>query len=254
MRQWTIKGSGFSDLIRGYGYKATNIRLTYEQTGGIGLIDELTFEAYGGQGFVKGRLDVTGDVISYALRGMIDNLDLAALKLDAPIKDVALYGTMGLKIAFQGVGNDTQTLKGGGHVTIVNGNIWEFNPLKELGTFLFAPRFGKLAFTTAQGDFFIRDNAVTSDNMELLGPELSLLIEGKVGFDGTLDLLVNSQVPLPGPAQKLAETKIGEAVTKAGSLTAIEVKGTMQKPKYKLLPIRANIVKRISDVVSNILP
>jgi hypothetical protein len=222
--------------------------------GGIGMIDNLSFEAYGGQGLIKGRFDMGKDIITYAARGVIDNLDLSALKPDTPIKDRPFYGILGLKIAVQGVGRETKNLKGGGSFTIKDGNIWELNPLKEIGTFMFAPHFGKITFTTAQGDFFIRDNAFVTDNLELIGSKLSLLIEGKVGFDKTLDLFINSQTPLPGPTKILEENKIGETVSKAGSLTAIEVRGTIDKPKYKLLPISANIVKRISDAVLNILP
>ena len=253
-RQWNLKAAGSSNLVQGYGYKIKNIKFAYDQAGGIGIFDNIYFDAYGGQGLIKGRFDFTKNIISYAVRGVIDNLDLAALKLDTPIKNKKFSGTLGLKIAVQGLNNDIKNLKGGGSFTIKNGDIWEFSPLKELGTFLFAPRFGTMTFTTAKGDFFIKDNAVSTDNLELLGPEMSLLIDGNIGFNGTLDLLVNSQVPMPGPTKIIEETKIGESVAKAGSLTAIEVKGTIEKPKYKLLPIQANITKKITDAVSSILP
>ena len=126
--------------------------------------------------------------------------------------------------------------------------------MKGLGDFLFIPRFSSLIFTHAQGDFTIQDSTITTDNFELLGTELGLIVEGKMTFSGNLDFLVNTQIPKTsiGPLKEFPPAA-GE-ISKAANLTAIKLTGTVQNPKYKLQPIGENIMKKLSDLFSNITP
>ena len=254
-RLWNIKAKGTSKIIKGYGYKLSNVLLDYRQIEHQGFINSLTFDAYGGKGEIKGRIDFLEKEATYALHGNLNDLDLSQLKLDNPsLKNKTFSGLSSIKIDTEGRGTDPATLKGSGTLNIKNGNIWEFNPLKGLGDFLFIPRFSSLVFTHAQGDFSIQDSTITTDNFELLGPELGLIVEGKITFSGNLDFLVNTQIPKTsiGPIQEFPPA--AGQISKAASLTAIKITGTVQNPKYKLQPIGENIMKKLGDLLSNITP
>jgi hypothetical protein len=246
---WKIKAKGKSRLIRLSGLKFTDVELDYTQIEQEGFLNTLSFGAYQGRGAIKGKFDITKNNISYALRGILQDVDLNRLKLDTPLSDKTFSGTLGMNISVSGQSNNLNSIKGGGALLIRDGNLWEFNPLKKLGNFLFVPRFDTISFTSAQGDFFIADQCVSTDNLELLGPGLGLIAEGKITFGGELDFLVNTQILPTGPAGKVDET-----ISKAASLTAIKITGTVREPKYKLQAIGENIMKKLGDILSGIAP
>ncbi len=259
-RLWQVKAKGQSRTIKCYGFKFQNVELEYSQIKQQGFIDSFIFSAYNGKGAIKGRIDFpvtpsgTAQAFTYTLRSLLQDIDLNLLKLDTPLKDKTFFGTLSMNISLQGRGSDLNALQGQGALTIKNGNVWEFNPLKGLGDFLFIPRFTTIVFSNAQGDFFLRDGYIATDNLELLGPELGLLVEGKISFKGELDFLVNTQIPQLGLGGTKILGKVTETVSKAGSLTAIKITGTVKEPKYKLQPITENIMKKLSDIFSSITP
>ena len=112
------------------------------------------------------------------------------------------------------------------------------------------PRFDTLSFSHATGDFMVKDGWMTTENLDLMGQDVELLVKGKIGFDGTLDLVAVTQVPTTGPGQ----SPIGEAVNTAGGMTAINITGSIEKPQYKLQPITQNIFKKLGDLLSSIAP
>lgn len=252
-----LKATAETQLLSAYGYRIKNVSLDYEQIDRQGYVNDLSFIAYKGQGLIKGRIDMAQKDVHYALRGTIDGLELQELKIDVPfLKDQACSGTLKLNVSVQGQTRDTKTIKGGGSFQIKDGNIWQLKPLKGLGTFLFIPRFELLTFTSALGDFYIQDGYASTDNLELNSAELGLIAEGKIGFDGELDFVVNTQIPTVKTGEDLTErvAEVAQAVTKAGSLTAIKITGNVKAPKYKLQAIGENIAKKFSDILSNITP
>ncbi|OIO35208.1 MAG: hypothetical protein AUJ74_07130 [Candidatus Omnitrophica bacterium CG1_02_44_16] len=253
---WNAKVTGHSKTLKFSGYTIKNIALNYSQAQKEGLINGLYFDAYGGKGLIKGSVKFLDNTTTYSAKGILQDIDLSLLRLDMPIKDKNFYGVAALNISVNGKDNDLNSIKGNGAFVIKDGSVGEFNPLKGLGNFLFISRFSHVVFTRAQGDFYIADSCATTNNLELLGPELGLIAEGKISFDGTLDFIVNTQVSLPGPNGEInnVEQKATETISKAAGLTAIKVTGTVKEPKYKLQPIGENIMKKLGEIFSNIVP
>ncbi|MGE5280185.1 MAG: AsmA-like C-terminal region-containing protein, partial [Deltaproteobacteria bacterium] len=249
---WTVHAKAASDAVRLAGYYIEDVAIDYEQADRQCRVTQAVFRAYNGEGYGQARVDLTPDIPSFALRATLENLDLNRLKIDTPLKGRTFFGILSGNTSLQGTLGEPQTFSGGGHLSIKDGNLWEFNPMRGLGTFLFIPRFTNIVFDKAQGDYFVREGHIETQNLQLIAPELTLLIEGEMEFAGGLDLLVTTQMPL-GPAGNVEEVSqaVG-ALTKAGSLTAIHVTGTVQEPKYKLLNAGANIVKKFTDIFSNI--
>ena len=251
-RLWDVKADAQSSVIRCYGLKFKNVKLNYSQIKHNGFINDLSFESYNGRGSIKGNINLKSKNFTYSLKGILQDIDLSLLKVDTSLKDKTFFGIFSLNISLQGISSDLNTLKGDGAFTIKDGNVCEFNPLKGLGDFLFIPGFEKIVFTNAQGDFVIQDGFISTDNTELLGAKLGLIVEGKMSFGGDLDFLVNTQIPLTG--QTWANSEVGQAISKAGSMTAIKITGTTKEPKYKLQAIGENIMKKLGDLFSNITP
>ncbi len=248
---WNIDAKITSNVISIYGLKLNNLLANYSQSNSQGYINSLVFEAYDGKGEINGRINLANKDIGYALRASLKNININKAMLDTPLKDKKFGGILNADILINGLANNLNSMKGEGSLSIKDGNLWEFNPLRGLGDFLFIPRFTSITFTNAAGDFAIQDGYVSTENFEMTGSELGLLVEGKIGFKGELEFLVNTEVKLPGEGKA---QKIGEAITTAGNLTAIKITGTVKEPKYTLQPIGENILKRVGEIFSNILP
>lgn len=246
--RWNIRTKGKSTAIKICGLKTQNISLQYTQNNKTGFVNELMFDAYRGRGSINGRFNLGEAELAYTFNAILENINLNALKMDTILKDKTLYGTLGANLHLSGTGADLNSLRGNGAFTIKDGNLWEFNPLQGLGNFIFLPRFSSIVFTRAQGDLSIQNGYIETDNLEFIGPDIGLIAEGRIYLDGKLDLLINSQIIPPGPQA------VAEAVSKAASLSAIKVTGTVKKPKYTVQPIAQNIMKKLGDIVSNILP
>ncbi len=253
-RLWNVKAKGHGDIIKCYGFTFSGVELNYTQIKNQGFIDSLAFDAYNGKGVIKGRFELSDNSLPYSLRCQLKNIDLNLLKANTPIKGKVLFGLFSMNASLEGLSDNLSSMKGLGELSITNGNIWEFNPFKGLGDFLFIPRFSNIIFTNARGDFLVKDGFIETDNLELLAPELGLLVEGKMSFKGELDLLVNTQIPQPGLAGVEIPGKVDEGVRKAASLTAIKISGTVKDPEYKLQPIGENIMKKLGDIFSTITP
>ncbi len=245
---WNINTTGSSSLIKCYGLKFQNVALEYVQLQQQGFLNLLTFDSYRGKGILKGKLELLGKDISYNFQGSLRSLELGLLKNDTPLKEKNIYGLLDVDISGAGRAANLNTLRGEGAFTISEGNLWEFNPLGGLGSFIFKPGFNRTMFSNARADFIIRDGYVATDNLELLGENLGLIGEGRVYFDGNIDFIINTQIPASGAG------KVGDIITRAGNITAVKISGTVKEPKYKLQPIGENIIKKVSDIFSNILP
>jgi len=248
---WKVNSNITSKAVHVKGFTLKDITLNYTQTAGQGLINFLNFTAYNGPTAIKGRLDLNTRGPRYSVTGEIKDLDLSLLKNDIPdLKGKTFYGKLSLQAVAEGTGTDPKSLNGQGQIVVTDGNIWEFNPLKGLGNFIFMPRFDTLSFSHATGDFLVKDGWLTTENLDLMGQDVELLVKGKIGFDGTLDLVAVTQVPTTGPGQ----SPIGDVVNTAGGMTAINITGNIQKPQYKLQPITKNIFKKLGDLFSSISP
>ncbi len=254
-RLWNIKSNATSKIINYYGLKFQDVNLTYRQLDMNGFIDSFSFDAYRGRGTVSGRINLLNEAFSYNLQGSLKDVDLNQLKLDTPWKDKTFFGTFSTTLLVSGIGKDLKNMTGEGNLSIKNGNIWEFNPLKGLGNFLFIPRFTNINFSQAYGDLTIKNGYVSTDNLELVGTELGLIIEGTISFAGELNLLVNTEVLKPGLTKAAGPAgKVSDVINTAGNFSAIKITGTVKNPKYKLQPIGENIMKKLRNVVSDILP
>ncbi len=253
-RLWSVKASAKCRTLNIYNLNINNLSAEYTQIEKDAFLSSLAFNAYNGTGLMQGRFDFSDKAPAYSIRGKIENIDINLLKDDTTWKDKVFYGTFSSLFSFGGNGFDTASILGEGNVSIENGNIWEFNPLKGLGSFLFSPGFTKISFTHAHGDFSIADNYITTNNLEVLGSELGLLVEGKISFKGDLDLLVNTQLAAAGPLKKNKGVQKVEGLANAvvGGVTTLKIEGSIEKPTYKLQSIEKSIVKTVGGLISNI--
>ncbi|MBU1367228.1 MAG: hypothetical protein KJ711_05395 [Candidatus Omnitrophica bacterium] len=149
---------------------------------------------------------------------------------------------------------------GQGSIQIEEGNIWEINFLRGLGEFLFIPDFEEIKFSQGYSDIFFKEGSIILENLELTSSQMSLTGGGKIivkppyhpPIKGDVDFLLFPEFNsgLISASVGLKKT-ITDFLGKSG--LAIEIKGTFNKPKYKIKSLLFSPLKRITDFFEGLL-
>ena len=148
------------------------------------------------------------------------------------------------------VGNfqDQATMKGSGNISIQGGRFWQLNLLKGLGELFLLPDYEKIVFKEAVAEFNIENKAISTQDLELVSDQLKLDCEGSLAFDGSLNFTAYAQVNKEliresSDLRKFTAAILGEL----GNAISIKIDGTIQKPKYRLVPMPLDLIKHIKD-------
>jgi hypothetical protein len=226
-----------------YNLKLNSLNGTLKQKDGSLNIPDVFANVYGGSLNAALSINLAAETRAFASKIILTNVDLAKLKADTKIKEKGLAGIMNIRLELEGQAVGLETLKGQGTLSVKEGNLWELNLLKGLGELLFMPIYQKIIFRNADANFVIKDKTVEIANAFLGSEKMDLACVGKIGFDGALDLTLNSEVneDLIKDAPDLR--KFTSAVF--GNLLTIKVGGTIQKPEYKVSHGTKEIMKEI---------
>ena len=103
-------------------------------------------------------------------------------------------------------------------------------------------------FKEAWGEFDIEDKSVSTENLKLTSDQLNLRYEGRLGFDGTLDLTAYTEINKnlirdSADLRKFTAAILGEL----GNAIVIKISGTLKEPKYKIVPMPLDLLRNIKD-------
>ncbi len=248
LKNLTISLKAASDSFSVYNLKLADLKFNLNQKDRSINISPLTASGYSGLISINFSSDLTPDVPAYFLKLNGSGIDLAKLKSDMGIKDKELTGILDLNADLSGNFKGPESLKGNGMFSIKDGRLWQFNLFKGLGELIFIPDFEKIVFKEAFGDFSVADKSVSTENLKLTSNQLSMDCKGKLGFDGTLNFTIYTKanknlIRDSADLRKFTAAVLGEL----GSAMTINVSGTIQKPKYKIVPVVVDLLKNITD-------
>lgn len=246
----SLRLKGSSDALSAYNLKFTDLYFTMQKTGPVLELPSVSAAAYSGAIRMQGNFDLGPDIPAYFLKLNAADIDLAKLKTDLNLKEKDLAGIMDIEANFSGDFKGVDNLKGAAGLSIENGKLWEVNLLKGLGELIFLPDYQKIAFNQAHGTFDIENKSMITDDLQLISDQLKLNINGKVGFDGTLGLTIYNEVNKglikdSSDIRKLFTAILGEV----GGSIVVKVSGTVQKPKYSIVPVVSDVIKGLKDFI-----
>jgi hypothetical protein len=243
MKSWNAQLRLSSDTLSLYDLKLNNLYFTLQQKDGLINTDDLSANLYAGNLALQFGLNLLGNVPNYTAKLGLSNVDLAKLKMDTKLKDKDISGLLNMRLNLQGTTAGLATLQGDGTISVREGKLWELNLFKGLGEFLFLPIYHKIVFRDATANFLVRNSAIEIADSFLSSEELELSGTGKLQFDGSLDLALNSQINENLLKDSPDLRKITSAVL--GNLLVIKISGTIQKPEYKIVPGTKEIINQI---------
>ena len=247
-KNWVLSLETTSDVFSVYNLKFNNFAFKLDQKDGLINISRLSASSYSGLINLDFVSDLRPDVPTYSLKFNGSGIELAKLKLDTELKDKDISGILNLTVALNGDFKDLATLKGSGLLSIKDGRLWQFNLFKGLGELFLLPDYEKVMFKEAFAEFDIRDKSLWTEDLRLTSDQINLDWKGKVGFDGTLDFTIYSQTNKNLIRDSADIRKFTTAILGGvSSALTIKLSGTVQKPKYKIIPVPLDLIKNIKD-------
>src|SRR6185503_19558471 len=140
---------------------------------------------------------------------------------------------------------------GKGGIEIKDGRLWELDLLKGLGGIILIPEYKDIVFTQAGMNFTAEHGIISTENLQLLSPSLSLVGKGSLDLDQdqALNLMLspdfNAEVIAGSSSLKKGTTAI---ITQTEKFMTVEVTGTLSKPVYKVNKSPVKILQRTGGV------
>ncbi len=250
-----------SALIRLKGYKLKNNQIRYEQTG---KRSTLNWQAnlFDGDITASSAMHLFREDMPFTALTQARGLDLKAFRKDQKLKLSQLSGKLNMQADIKGALTDLTRIRGQGTLQIQEGFLGEIAFVEGLiKTINNVPGFlGKIlsqssslpadaATSTknyiigASGDFRLQDQAISTENLMLLGSLYDLKVQGGISFDQSINALV-----FPDYSRFLKKDKTATEIL--GSPIHLRISGTLKHPRYK--PI-IDPVKPIENAVGTTL-
>ncbi|MDI6605788.1 MAG: DUF748 domain-containing protein, partial [Candidatus Omnitrophota bacterium] len=238
-----------SDSISLYGLKSQEFFLAYNQLNGLAGITAMRLSLYSGILKANAQMRLSSeDNFPYRINAVLENLRIEKLKADTPFKDKDIAGTLSAQAALSGELKDISKLNGSGEIFITDGKLWQLNLFKGLGGLIFVKDFANIIFQEGHCGFVVGDKQIFTDNLKLSSNIAELNGSLKLGFDNSINALLNvrildEQIPLTGTFRDIATAIVGQG----GKFGTIEIRGTLVKPEYKFKVSVVDIIKGIKD-------
>lgn len=195
-------------------------------------------QGFGGTFAGDARIDLSPDgegKPSYALKGEIVNAEIVRILRDLrpTVQTNPELGLLTLRADMKGeIGEGTgPTVTGTGSCEVKGGRLFSLPLLGGLSKIFsrIMPGLGYLSQSALTVDCRIGDSRIHSDKILLTGPLLSMRARGSLGFDLTLDYLVEAQLLRKGPIAGTVRI-LTAPLTK---LLEFELRGTVQEPSWR---------------------
>jgi len=233
----------FSNSITIYELKPVNVIIEYSQREGIGDITRFHSFLYGGTADASIKLNLLTKGLPYSAIVDINGVKIEGLKTATPFKDKEISGTMRLQARLNGFFDDSSPIEGSGKIAITNGNLWQLNLFKGLGTLLFASDFNNVVFRDGRCSFLIKDKVFSMDDIALKSNLIDLYGSARMGFDKTIEASFKSEFT----KEALSSGMVSDLGAQVGQYSIISIKGTFKDPKYSMKPDMANIAAAIAE-------
>jgi len=237
-----------SPLLYLYGVRFSQVAVDYVQERGVGAIKSFQANTYGGTVQAAGEIDWFSRGQPFIMKLEAEDVMLERVKRGTPLEKTDLGGDLKVYAKLSGAFKDLARLKGLGRITITDGNLWELNFFKGLGTAIFTSDFKNIIFSEGACDFRVGDLAFYADGVELTGELVRLAGLGRIGFDRSVDLLLRPEL-METAMPYATDTQRGMAMAVQEG-TVIQVTGTLKDPRFST---RTDVLTVMGSVAEAIL-
>ncbi|MBF0484642.1 MAG: DUF748 domain-containing protein [Candidatus Omnitrophica bacterium] len=229
-RNWQLVLNLSAAQILAYNHPIENILVRYEQRGRYINVFDLSGEIYDGKLTVSGSADLNKDDLPAKMKIDVLNLDLETLNQTRKTKFQYLAGKFNGAVELTELPlSHPMDAKGSGFFKISDGLLGQF-----------IPQIDESYFTSANGDFKVGNQGLSTENTSFYGERISINAKGKIGFDQNINIMlypeyhqildnITSLSGSPGPTKTF------------NHILNIKTSGTLSHPQYTptVSPVKA---------------
>ncbi len=188
-------------------------------------------------------------------RAVGQNVNLNALVHDLEFTQKNFAGVCLFQTTLKGTLGLPQTYTGQGSVDVREGNLWKTSLFKQMGELPFLKISGLdlVIFRSLSGTFLIQGQRVWTDNLHISSQTVNVSLNGSVGFDQTLDMLMSIQYSsdvIQGAFQTggLVPFVVQQA---EDFISQYKISGTLKEPRYEKtgIPGSRAIGKKVGSLI-----
>ena len=252
---FTMKG-GLNDITKGAiaaqvkcdrlyinDFKLSNFVMNFTHRNGISNIQHIYSSLYGGSFEGNGLVDLASKDTSYQINGDVKAVRIEELKKDTVFKDKDISGIIQTHFGIKGFANDLSRFSAWGKFSISKGKLWQLDLFRGIGTLFFRRDFNSVLFEEGSCDFFIKDKNFFINNLIMKSSLINLYGTLKITFDKMVTASLKAEFTDEG-VDAASGNNIAGAIER---YSVIDVKGTLDKPEYKLRPDLSNVAGDIAD-------
>ncbi|GEM_PF-7005087 len=251
-QDWQFSLTGESPLFLMWGVKLKNMKFNAVQKNNLLKPLHIWGEFYNGDFNAMASIDFAKKEMPFNLIMRVLDANVTQLKADTPFKKQSLAGGLSTTMFLDGTLSDLKNIHGKGGIEIKDGRLWELDLLKGLGGILLIPEYKDIVFTQAGMNFTTDHGIISTENLQLLSPSLSLLGKGTLDLnqDQILNLMLspdfNANVIAGSSSLKRGTTAI---ITQTEKFMTVQITGTLSKPVYKVNKSPVRILQRTGGVI-----
>ncbi|MDD5504411.1 MAG: hypothetical protein PHV77_03750 [Candidatus Omnitrophica bacterium] len=257
---WTVFIEGTSGNLRINDFILKDVYLDYRMQDRFVDIPVLSLSTYDGIVNASCRANLKTDEKPFIVNLDIKDIDLHKFAVQAKGVDKRIKGLLSSKTVLNGYINNRDCLKGNGWLQVANGYLWEFPVLRGIMNILLMEPPEYIILTDAFGNFVIEKDRIYTGDFKMLSKSASLLWEGGIGFDRSLDFNITGRFAESVIKQVSEPGRIKNAMLReAGSLIMeVHLTGTLEHPNYQIVPFplqrifHDKITNTINDIFGNI--
>jgi len=169
----------------------------------------------------------------------IEDLNLKKLNEDSLKLNQEIAGNLAAELSAQGNLKALKEISGEGWLEVTEGKLWELPLFKGLAGIIEIPGVEKNVFKEAHGNFIIKNQALTTKDLQLISKRITLNTAGSIYFNGNLDLHIKTEFPKDSAEATIGLDKLQDVLLKGASslVKEIQVTGSLKKPEYKVVPV-----------------
>ena len=215
----------------------------FTQRKSVANIEYIRSSLYGGSIEGNGLVDLASKDTPYQINAELKGVRIEDLKKDTALKDKEISGIINTRFGIKGFLQDPSRFSAWGKINISKGKLWQLNLFKGIGALLLKSDFNSVLFEDGSCDFSIKDKSFYTNNLVMKSSLINLYGTVKVSFDKAVAASLRAEFTDEGVGAART-TGIAGAIER---YSVIEVKGTLDDPKYTLRPDLGNVMSDIAD-------
>ena len=257
-KNWDFQADCSSPFLTLQKFKLSNLEFQIRMNNQILNIPYLRSTAYQGMLTGSGLFNLSRPKTSFDARAYLTQMNLAPLGADLELKNKDFSGTGNAQLFLNGTLSEPQTFTGQGFLDVKNGNLFQSDLFKKMGQLPFVRVQGldMVTFRNLGANFTIHDQKIWTSDLFIHGETVHLNLDGSIGFDQKLDLLMdihfsNEVIAGAQATGGLVPFVVQEA---EGFISQYKVVGTLKEPKYEkqTLPTGKILGKKLSGFLQNL--